>query len=590
MKKTISFLVALLCLTTLTIQAQQRLVLVEEFTSSTCAPYCPQLNNLLNPWLVENAEKVVVVKYQMNFPGLGDPYYTAEGGTRRSYYSVNGVPSVFVNGATIGGGSIQQVFNNTVTNVNNAYTQPAQATIEGVFEVIGNMIYVETYVTPLISGDNYFIHCIVNEKVTRLNKMTNGETEFHHVMMKMFPNGNGTTLNLTAGETIPLKFYHDMSTTHVEEMDDLEVVVFVQNKSTKAVLNAIYLAEDNVTLAFPPENFTVTQVEETLNTNLLWNSVTGANGYNIYRDGIKLNTSPITETSYIDEIPEYGITYSYGVAAIINGTEGFMATATVLSKITIPAVNIISVKQLRGLQMQIEWEMPEFEYPVKYYVYRNGIPQNNASPTPETSFLNKGNTYTEYCFQVEPALNTLRGEKSSEMCITLINVASPTNFKAKQIAPATKEILLSWAASNNAVGYNIYRDNEQINNELITTLDFTDIVSEFDVRYSYQVFGVAENGGEGEKGALTSITLSETGINEKEYLLFTLFPNPVSGILNINTNEIINDCQIYNLQGQLIYSTQSDVKEISTDNWASGIYIIRIATEKGSAEKRFSKH
>jgi hypothetical protein len=72
--------------------------------------------------------------------------------------------------------------------------------------------------------------------------------------------------------------------------------------------------------------------------------------------------------------------------------------------------------------------------------------------------------------------------------------------------------------------------------------------------------------------------------------MFTLYPNPVSGILNINTDEVINDCRIYNLQGQLIYSTRANVKEISTENFASGVYIIRITTEKGTAEKRFSKN
>jgi hypothetical protein len=39
-----------------------------------------------------------------------------------------------------------------------------------------------------------------------------------------------------------------------------------------------------------------------------------------------------------------------------------------------------------------------------------------------------------------------------------------------------------------------------------------------------------------------------------------------------------------------MFSTLLDVKEISTENWASGVYIIRIATEKGTAEKRFSKN
>jgi len=71
--------------------------------------------------------------------------------------------------------------------------------------------------------------------------------------------------------------------------------------------------------------------------------------------------------------------------------------------------------------------------------------------------------------------------------------------------------------------------------------------------------------------------------------LFAIYPNPVSGTLNINAKETITNCQIFNIQGQLIYSTSTDVKEIATDNWTSGIYIIRITTEKGIANKRFVK-
>jgi len=209
MKKQLFFLVILLCFAGITMQAQQRKVMVEEFTASTCGP-CATANAWFNPLLVTNADKVVVVKYQMNWPGNGDPYYTAEGGTRRSYYGVNGVPTIIVNGATV---STNQ---STVQNaINNGYDLPAEAIITGDFRVDGEMVYVKTTITPLISGSNFMLHCIVNEKETTENKGGNGEKAFHHVMMKMFPNGNGTLTTITEDEPITLSFSHNMSTTHV---------------------------------------------------------------------------------------------------------------------------------------------------------------------------------------------------------------------------------------------------------------------------------------------------------------------------------------------------------------------------------------
>ena len=496
MKRNLIFLMVALCFAGMTMQAQQRKVLFEQFTSSTCPP-CYSMNLWLNPLLVNNADKVVVVKYQMNWPGSGDPYYTSEGGKRKGYYNVESVPEPYVNGVFAGSQSAIQ------NAINTGYAQPAQAVIDGYFCVSENMIYIKSSVTPLISGNSHTIHCIVNEKRTTKNKRNNGETEFFHVMMKMFPGGSGTTLNLTEGTVIPLNYSYDMSATNVEEMDDLEVVVFVQNKSTKSVLNAAYLVEDN-SLLLPPSNLTVLQEDETLNVNLSWEAVSGASGYNIYRDDVKVNATPVTGTTYQDAVAEYGITYNYAVAAVDNAVEGFWTTATVVTNLTIPAPINVTVEQLSGKQMLISWEMPEgFDYPVKYYIIRNGALLNPKNPISETMIENTGVSYNkEYCFVIQPVLNSLVGKKSTSACITLL----------------------------------------------------------------------------------------EVGINETEKdAIFAIYPNPILETLKIQTEETITDCQIFNIQGQLIYSTKSSVKEIATDNWTTGIYIIRITTEKGTAEKRFIK-
>jgi len=495
MKKQFFLVVVLLGLAGMTIQAQQRKVMFEQFTSSTCGP-CATMNTWLTPLLQNNADKVVVVKYQMSWPSPGDPYYTAEGGARRGYYGVNAVPAPFTDGVSTGSQSAIQ------NAINTGYAKPAEATITGNFRVVGNMIYVQTTVTPLISGNNYVIHCVVNEKTTTKNKMYNGETVFHHVMMKMFPNGGGTELTLKEGQPVVLSFSHDMSTTFVEEMDDLEVAVFVQNKSTKAILNAEYLSEDN-TMSLPPTNTTASQEGETLNIGLSWAPpVRDVTGYNIYRNGIKLNTTPITGTTYNDIAPEYGITYQYGIGAIVDGKEGFWGMIYCQTKVIVPKPTNVTVKQLQGFDMLVSWDKPDTELPVKYYVYRNAILQNPGNPTSDTVFENTGTSYMKYCFEIVPIVNEIKGKQSDKECITL-----------------------------------------------------------------------------------TEVAISETGQNA----LFSIFPNPVSGTLNINVKEPITDCQIFNIQGQLIYSTKSNIKEITTENWDAGIYIIYITTENGSAEKRFIK-
>jgi len=674
MKKVLLFFAALLCFLAVSLQAQQRKVLFEEFTSSTCYPYCPQYNQLITPWLTQNAEKVVTVKYQMNGPGAGDPYYTAEGGIRATYYSISGVPSAFVNGSKIGGSTINAMFTNTVNAINNGYAQPAEANIEGYFTVSGNMITITGSVTPLISGSGYRLFVIVNEKMTTGNKMTNGETEFHHVMMKMFPNGNGTDVTLTSGTPIPFTYTHNMSTTHVEEMNDLEVAVFVQNTSSRAILNAAYLD--------PPAPRNVTAVQSAIDSktvNISWNPpVEGVpfDGYNIYRGDVKLNTSLLSGTSFQDEAPEFGKTYAYSVVLVSGGVEGYGDSDKVLIDVTIPTPISVSVKQIRGMKMLVSWEQPETQYPVKFYLYRNNILQNPSNPLSVTTYENTGSSYIEYCFEIEPFYNDVKGAKSAKSCVTLVNVPTPANLKAQQVSPAKKNVLLTWNPSaTNTVGYNVYRDNVKINTELVTEPNYLDVVAEFDKAYVYLVFGVADNGGESASAATALITLSDEmpipknvkanqldnqlsvsvtwdaismqndgyniyrndekinnepvteneyvdivpeednycykisavsetleseksepdcvnvklGIGEPSQDIFTLYPNPVSGKLFIQTNETILDCNIYNIQGQLIYSSKLDVKEIDTEGWAQNVYIIQIQTHKGLSEKRFVK-
>jgi len=216
-----------------------RKVLIEQFTSSACSP-CATTNAWLNSLLENNADKVVVVKYPMYFPGVGDPYYTPEGGVRKDYYNAISVPQVFVDGSNANGElAIQEA-------IDAAYALPSSVGIAGTFTVDGNNISIAGDVTPYVSGSGYKLYVTVNEKKTSNNTGSNGETEFHHVMMKMFPDGGGEEITLSAGIPVPFDFTCDMSSTHVEDIGDLEVVVFVQEISTKAVLNAAYL--ENSTL------------------------------------------------------------------------------------------------------------------------------------------------------------------------------------------------------------------------------------------------------------------------------------------------------------------------------------------------------
>jgi hypothetical protein len=210
------------------------LPLYEEFTSSTCSP-CAQFNSTtFAPFITAHPNEFSLIKYQMNWPGNGDAYYTAEGGTRRGFYNVNGVPDLFIDGS-----------NSTMTSTGMAAELSGEAAKSTFFVITqtptynGTTITVPLTIAPYITG-TFKVYAVVVEKTTTGNVGTNGETSFTNVMMKMLPNGSGTTVNFIAGTNYTHTFIQDMSTTHVEEMSDLQVVIFIQDNSTKEVFQSSF--------------------------------------------------------------------------------------------------------------------------------------------------------------------------------------------------------------------------------------------------------------------------------------------------------------------------------------------------------------
>ncbi|NPA45661.1 MAG: Omp28-related outer membrane protein [Chlorobi bacterium] len=228
-------------------QGVQRRVLYEEFTSSTCNP-CARFNSnvFTTTFLQNNARKIAVVKYQMSWPGSGDPYYTDEGGVRRQYYGVNGVPTLFMDGQK----DMKNSTSDLQRDLDNEYQIPAIVDLQAYYTIdANNTVKVKVVGTPYVSG-NFTLHVAVVEKTTTGNATTNGETEFHNVMMKMVPNAQGTGVTATDGTAFTKRVQASLNGTHIEEMNDLEVVVFIQNDTDKSVLQSAIAIEDATQIDF----------------------------------------------------------------------------------------------------------------------------------------------------------------------------------------------------------------------------------------------------------------------------------------------------------------------------------------------------
>lgn len=212
--------------------------MIEVFTSSTCAPCAgaaTYLKNLFN----NNIGNYSVLKHQMSFPHPGDPYnkpiYTEP---RYDYYGGNfGIPRVVVNGESYENyKSLDQNYFNSVKN----QTADMGIAISGYsFNDSVSTTVTLFSVNDIPEDNNYVVQAYIFENKTTKNTGNNGQTEFYNVMMRALPSSEGTDLgSMKSFEKKEFIFNESMRNTFVEEMDDLYVVVFIQNNSTKEIVQS----------------------------------------------------------------------------------------------------------------------------------------------------------------------------------------------------------------------------------------------------------------------------------------------------------------------------------------------------------------
>jgi len=304
-----------------------RIPMIEHFSASTCGP-CVAPNTMMNTFCNNNAGNFTYTKYQMNWPGNGDPYYTQEGGVRRQFYGINSVPTGFMDAEPLSFSSSAAVQN----KLNMHMAVGAFVDVRGAFTVEGNVINVKADIMPYVNM-NAHLFVSVNEKVTTGNVGSNGETSFHHIFMKMLTSAQGDEMNLVAGELQHFEFTQDMSATNVEEMSDLEVSIWVQNIGTKEIFNSRFAYEYTGYLP-PVGNLTLTENEGgDVNTLLAsWTApeVNTTFTYNLYVNG-ELVEENYTETNYTfpAEIGGYytiGVQVQYPEMTSVKSTAGIQKT------------------------------------------------------------------------------------------------------------------------------------------------------------------------------------------------------------------------------------------------------------------------
>ena len=213
-----------------------------------------------------------------------------------------------------------------------------------------------------------------------------------------------------------------------------------------------------------------------------------------------------------------------------------------------------------------------------------------------------GNTFTANLTGLTPntgytfkAFITYNGTTvyGSEMTFTTLNqqqetCAAPTNVTASNITNTTADI--SWTQQGDVTSWDVnYRvaGSTSWNTNTTTTNPYTLTGLSDNTTYEVQVIAHCSNGVTSDPSA--TITLTTVGINDYELNNVVVYPNPTTGMIQIQNSESrIQNVEVYDAYGKLlnVVNVNDNTAALDLSGYAAGTYFVKIMTENGMVTKR----
>ncbi len=221
-------------------QTAKKYVNVELFTNTWCG-LCAFFDPAATATYQANKKDIHLTTIYPNVPYPQCPFNQAnplDNNTRKDYYGVTSTPRTFTQGTQLNSGStlLTQSFIDTQTG------QVSPLRVEVIEVGPSNnkqvFVYVKSFATPPAGNLRLFVAAVV-ENVDF--EAQNGLTEHKNVLWQYLSNENGDVFTPAAlGSTTSLLFnYNTDNLTHPSyEAGEVYVVVFVQNYTTKEIINS----------------------------------------------------------------------------------------------------------------------------------------------------------------------------------------------------------------------------------------------------------------------------------------------------------------------------------------------------------------
>jgi archaellum component FlaF (FlaF/FlaG flagellin family) len=230
-----------------------RLVLVEEFSGENCGP-CAYYNPYIMDEVTAYPTKVLLLKYQVNIPSAGPLYNQnkTDVNTRKSYYGVNFAPWMQQDGidwdndasTDMNPGNWLQDENYLLDRAN--ITSPFTIDITHSFSADADSFFARAIITASqkykvsATGKLKFRFAMTEEVISFATPPgTNGETEFHNVMRKMYPAPLGTALrdSFDNAQADTLYFAGPIP-SYIYDKAQIKFIGFIQDDNSKEIQQA----------------------------------------------------------------------------------------------------------------------------------------------------------------------------------------------------------------------------------------------------------------------------------------------------------------------------------------------------------------
>jgi fibronectin type 3 domain-containing protein len=278
--------------------------------------------------------------------------------------------------------------------------------------------------------------------------------------------------------------------------------------SVSAVLNGMETVRSNpisaTTLLPAPVNLTVEAFADT-SVSLAWNTVNGANSYNVYRSTsetgtyIKANTNAITGTNFTDTGVSSNTAYYYYVCGVSSGIEGTKSSSVSCTTLMAAPANV-RTSTVTDISISLTWD--NIIGSDSYNVYRSSSADGSYNKINTDIITN--NEYTDtnvssnaaYFYRVSSLTDSIESARSAVVSITT-RLPVPANVLVSAVTLAS--VSLTWDTVNGATGYNIYRSGSEngtytkLNTSLVTLRTYSDTGLPSNTVCYYKVCAVANS-------------------------------------------------------------------------------------------------